>query len=237
VEGDNSREHASLRSREEVEALIESAEDLTSRVARHLKSCGVVADEDELLAFGRQGLVEAAHRFDPDVGQDFRRFAYFRVRGAMLDGVRKMGDWSRRGYERIALLRGATALGEGRDEVDTQKMSASEAAQRLSKHMAAVTTAMTVGVFAEHVHGKDGAIEALDGSASTEDLIAERQMSRLVREAMESLPPPEDEIIRSYYVEGEKMDVIADRLGKSKSWVSRAHTKAIARLGARLRGV
>jgi RNA polymerase sigma factor for flagellar operon FliA len=102
--------------------------------------------------------------------------------------------------------------------------------------VAAVAGAMTLGVFATHAFEGDGTVVALDESASTEDIVADNQMAKLVRKAVENLPPPEDEIIRRYYVAGERMDDIAADLGKSKSWVSRVHTKAIARLGARLRG-
>jgi RNA polymerase sigma factor for flagellar operon FliA len=219
-----------------VEALLVSVEDLIPRIARQLVGSGVAADREELEGYGRQGLVEAAQRFDPARGGDFRRFAYFRVRGSMLDGVRKMGEWSRRGYERVNMLRAAQAMGEGREPEDTSRLSAAEASQRLSKHVAAVAGAMTLGVFATHAFEGDGTVVALDESASTEDIVADNQMAKLVRKAVENLPPPEDEIIRRYYVAGERMDDIAADLGKSKSWVSRVHTKAIARLGARLRG-
>jgi RNA polymerase sigma factor for flagellar operon FliA len=52
-------------------------------------------DCDDLVAFGSQGLVEAAGRFDPARGVSFRSFAYYRIRGAMIDGIRQMGSYSR----------------------------------------------------------------------------------------------------------------------------------------------
>lgn len=236
MEGESSRERESLRSPAEVEALVGSAEDLVPRVARHLVSNGIQADYEELLGYGRQGLVEAAHRFDEEQGLDFRRFAYFRVRGAMLDGIRKMGNWSRRAYERISLMRAATEAGEGRDPEDPAHLTGADAARRLNQHMASVTTAMTLGVFAGAAREGEDDIVALDASASSEELLADEQMARLVRQAVTNLPPPEDEVIRRFYVEGERMDEIAADFGRSRSWVSRVHTKALARLGARLRG-
>lgn len=218
-------------------ALVANSEDLVGKVLGHLRSSGVTADPDELAAFGRQGLVEAAARFDPAQGQDFRRFAYFRVKGAMIDGMRKMGSWSRRGYERIALLRAAQAASEGMggDLGPNGKLAPEEAHQRLHKHMASMVTAMTAGVFADHAFQKDGSVLALDDTVSVEEQVAEKQTAGLVREAIEALPPPEDEVIRRFYVGGEKMDEIADDLGHSRSWVSRVHTRALKRLGARLR--
>lgn len=237
VEGDRSQERPLLRSAEEVEALLASTEDLVGRVLGHLRSSGIRTDPDELRAFGHQGLVEAAQRFDPAEGEDFRRFAYFRVRGSMLDGLRKMGDWSRRGYERISLLRAAGAASEDglADSEDTKRLSARDADERLKKHMASMVTAMSAGVFADHTLQKDGEVVALDRSSSAEELIADKQMCNLVRDAMAALPPPEDEVIARFYVGGERMETIAEDMGRSKSWVSRVHTRALKRLGARLR--
>jgi RNA polymerase sigma factor for flagellar operon FliA len=223
------------RSPEEVHVLFHSADDLVGRVVQHLRASGIHADVNELEAFGRQGLIEAAHRFDADIGGDFRRFAYFRVRGAMLDGLRKMNDWSRRGYERVSLLRKMNDASEAGEPTAAQAVSAAEAAEKLRAHMAAMVTAMTIGVFADHALQNDGVIVPLDGAPNAEEKVADQEMVRIVREAMGSLPPPEDEVIHSYYVCGERMDDIADRMGCSKSWVSRVHSRALKRLGPRLR--
>lgn len=207
------------------------------RIVGHLQNSGIRGDRAELEAYARQGLVEAAQRFDPSVCADFRRFAYFRARGSVLDGMRKMGDWGRRGYERIALLRAANEASAAQSEEvsEVQALKASEADEMLKRHMAAMTTAMTAGVFADHAIASDGEVVAIDDRQSAEDLLADKEMSKVVRTAIEELPPPEDEVVRRFYVEGEKMDLIAQDMGRSKSWVSRVHTKALKRLGARLR--
>jgi len=237
--GPGSQDQPVERSGAEVQALVLGAEDLVGKVYGHLKNSGLNADRDELLAFGRQGLVEAATRFDPTLGEDFRRFAYFRVKGAMLDGVRKMGTWSRRGYERVQMMRAANAArsdSTGEDETSAATLASAEATQRLQKHMAQITTAMTVGLFAEGVKGEGGeVVDAIDASESVEESLSKAQMSQLVREVLTNLPPPEDEVIRRFYVEGEKMDAIAEDFKKSRSWVSRIHSRALKRMGARLR--
>lgn len=225
------------RSIEEVQDLFQATEDLVGRIAHQLRRAGIRVEAAELEAFGRQGLMEAAHRFDPELGGDFRRFAYFRVRGAMLDGLRKMNNWSRRGYERILLLKTLNDTSEGLEEVDTERCASKEAAAKLRTHMASMVTAMTVGVFADHVLQQGGAIVALDGGGNAEDDLSDQQIVMIVREAMGSLPPPEDEVVRRYYVQGERMDEIALVLGCSKSWVSRVHSRALKRLGPRLRSL
>ena len=141
VEATNSQEQLPERTAEEIERLCAESGDLVERVMSHLKQAGIHADWEELRAFGRQGLVEAAVRFDPEQGDDFRRYAYFRVKGAMLDGMRKMSTWSRRGYERIVLLRASNSTTQGLSaEQLGEPPDAQQAAGRLQKHMAAVVT-------------------------------------------------------------------------------------------------
>lgn len=235
--GNSSQEQPEARSAAEVEALLLSSEDLVGRVIGHLQNSGVLGDRAEMEAYARQGLVEAAQRFDSSVCPDFRRFAYFRVRGSVLDGMRKMGNWGRRGYERVALLRAANEASAALSEevTETAALKAREADEMLKRHMAAMAAAMTAGVFADHAIVAGGEVVALDDKQSAEELLVDKQMSTAVRSAILELPPPEDEIVRRFYVEGEKMDLIALDMGRSKSWVSRVHTKALKRLGARLR--
>lgn len=233
VENTPAPEGAAVPSAEE---LYRSAEDLVEKALRRLRADGVHVDEDDLRSCGRQGLLEAAQRFDPGRG-DFRRFAYFRVRGAMIDGIRKMGNWSRRGYERVAMLRGLSTLTEALDQTDASSADSStpdEAAERLRTHMASVVTAMTLGVFAEGASDGEEIIPR-DSGASAEELVGTRQLYSLVRTAVSELPEPEGEIVRRHYIEGEKIDVIATEMGHTKSWASRIHTRAIRRLSTRLR--
>src|SRR6185436_11792944 len=55
---------------------------------------------DDLVGYGHKGLIEAADRFDSKQGVTFTTFAYYRIRGAMLDGLRTMGWYSRSDYAR-----------------------------------------------------------------------------------------------------------------------------------------
>ena len=71
---------------------------LACRLRREL---GLRGELDDLIAFGFGGLLEAQHRFDPTRGIRFQTFAYHRIRGAMLDGVRKMALFPRRAHERF----------------------------------------------------------------------------------------------------------------------------------------
>jgi RNA polymerase sigma factor for flagellar operon FliA len=70
-------------------------------IARKVKrTLGAAIELDDLVGYGSKGLVEAAERFDGRAGVAFTTFAYYRIRGAMYDGIRAMGWYSRADYAR-----------------------------------------------------------------------------------------------------------------------------------------
>lgn len=218
------------------DALVLGNQDLIDRVAAQLRASGIRVDVDELRGFGQQGLLEAADRYAADRGTDFRTFAYYRVRGAMLDGLRKMGSWSRRGYESVQLLRAVHNAGESalEEEGATQHLSPDEAASRLQRHMGRVVAAMTLGVFAEAAF-EGGVPIARDVSQPADEALEEKQLIQLLHTALDELPAEEAEVLRRFYLAGQCLDEVAASLGCSRSWASRLHTRAIHRLGIRVR--
>src|SRR5438309_11308233 len=97
---------------------------------------------------GQQGLLEAARRFDEGRGVSFRRFANYRVRGSMLDGIRKSAPLPRRAHARIRALAAALLVSE-RAAADapsgTLPADPGAADQRLTGQLADMTAAMPVG--------------------------------------------------------------------------------------------
>src|SRR6187551_3436872 len=83
------------------DGLVEKHLPLVQSVARKLKTqITARVDFDDLVGYGSKGLIEAAERFDSKQGVTFTTFAYYRIRGAMLDGMRTMGWYSRADYAR-----------------------------------------------------------------------------------------------------------------------------------------
>ena len=79
--------------------LVEQHLSLVQAIARKVKkTLGTSIEYDDLVAYGSKGLVEAADRFDARPGVAFTTFAYYRIRGAMFDGLRTMGWYSRADY-------------------------------------------------------------------------------------------------------------------------------------------
>ena len=216
--------------------------DLVDLIARQVaRELGRSAEIDDLRAMGHQGLLEAARRFDESRGVTFRRFANYRVRGAMLDGVRKSAPLPRRAHARIRALEAALLLNEtaaedaGNSGLATADPRALE--QKLTEHLADMATAMAVGLLATPAIGDDGEPSALDTSLSPEEAVAEAELRKIVVDALDGLPEDERELVRRHYLEGERFDHVAASLGLSKSWGSRLHTRAVARLTKKLRAL
>jgi RNA polymerase sigma factor for flagellar operon FliA len=215
--------------------------DVVERIAKQVRrSLGHGIELEDLSSFGREGLLEAARRFDPARGVPFRAYATFRIRGAIVDGVRATGRLPRRVHERLSAYGVAAAVSEGaaEDVLGGPEVPATQAdsERALDAHLAAMATAMAVGLVAQRALGDEGEPSAVDGGGTPEDLVARAELLAEVKTAIETLPADEAELVRRHYLGGERFDRVAQDLGLSKSWASRLHTRALGRLSKRLRG-
>jgi len=219
-----------------------SALGLVEIIARQvLRSLGNVAELEDLLSYGQEGLWDAARRFDDARGVPFRGYANFRVRGAIIDGVRASARLSRRTHERLNGLSAAARVSEGaQEDLSAPRPPGSgsaEAEQALGDHLAAMATAMAAGLIARTAHGEAGERTLVDGSEDPEQAYGSAQLQELLRGAIAELPHEEAELVRRHYLEGARFDHVAEALGLSKSWASRLHTRALTRLAKRLRSI
>ncbi len=215
--------------------------ELVEIVARQIRrTVGPGVELDDLLSHGREGLLDAARRYDASRGVPFRAYANFRVRGAIIDGVRAAARLPRRVHERLRALDAAGRVSEGAAEdalgASPPPGSVADAERALERHLAAMATAMAVGLVAEAARGEEGEVTSVDTRQSPEEALASAELLARVRGAIEELPPEEAELVRRHYLNGERFDHVAAELGLSKSWASRLHTRAIGRLSKRLRG-
>jgi RNA polymerase sigma factor for flagellar operon FliA len=177
---------------------------LAGKLQRELSLAG---EKDDLVAFGYGGLLEARQRFDPSRGIRFQTFAYHRVRGAMLDGVRQMARLPRRAHEKIK--------SEASGTVDSLPRPTA-----LDKSFHRMSAMLTMGA----------GLPASNETESPEAKLLRSEGIARVTACLAKLPSRERRVVRAVYFEGRKLDDIAADLGISKSWASRLHTKALAEL-------
>jgi RNA polymerase sigma factor FliA len=193
---------------------------------------------EELVSWGQFGLLLAARRFDPSQEVPFRAFASYRVKGAMIDELRKLSHLPRRVHQRLRML---SAADEYSESAAAEVLSAegipgnrADAQRLLDEHMARMATAMAIGLVGQPAIGDDGQITIADRE-SPEDILELEQLRQLLRAEVNELPEQEAELVRRHYFEGERFDHVAADLGLSKSWASRLHTRAVGRLTKRMR--
>jgi RNA polymerase sigma factor for flagellar operon FliA len=205
------------------------------------RTLGRAAEMDDLISYGQGGLLDAARRYDPSRGVPFRAFANFRIRGAMLDGIRQLSHLPRRVHERLKAFENASLFSEGALEdmnaTPPPGQTPADRERRLVEHLAGMATAIATGLISEAATDDQGAATAMASSQlSPEEHSSRQQLLHMVERAIDTLPEQEAVLIRRHYLEGERFDQVAAELGLSKSWASRLHTRAIGRLTKRLAG-
>ncbi len=223
-------------SRELFESNLSLVDQIASQVIRSVDNR---LELDELRSLGMEGLLAAARRYDPDKGVPFRGYATFRVRGAMIDGVRKNGALPRRTHQKLKALEVGTRFAEDSAEERTTRpppgQTRADAQAALDDYLARVATAMAVGLLATTARIEDGHVVAVSPDEPADDVLAREQMLELIKSQIDKLPHEERELLRRHYFEGERFDQVADELGMSKSWASRLHTRAVGRLTQQFR--
>lgn len=203
-------------------------QELVERIVRKLvRELDLSCEPGDLRAWGHQGVLEAKQRFDAARGVKFSTFAYYRVRGAILDGVRTQGFIKRRAYAKLKAYEAADALSEEYAESNPQAKSMS-------------TDARAADI--EDVLGKISAAYVIAALGQSEDqpsdtpeaLIEAAQNRTVVQDGLATLPDKERHLLEAVYFDGVTIEEAGAQLGLSKSWASRLHAKALSRMRKRL---
>jgi RNA polymerase sigma factor for flagellar operon FliA len=207
--------------------LVEKHLSLVQSIAAKLKrTLGRTIDFEDLVAYGTKGLLEAAERYDPTQGASFVTFAYYRVRGSMLDGLRTMGWYSRADYARYRAEERANEYLQNQSERDT---AAKQAGAKTDASSALESIAEILGgVAAIHITSLEAAATVADEKLPAPDADIQRLQDRArVRKALETLPDKERALMEMYYFGNKNLEECGAALGLSKSWACRLHARAV----------
>jgi RNA polymerase sigma factor for flagellar operon FliA len=194
-------------------------------------------DRDDLFGFGMLGLLAAADSFDAARGLAFSTYAYPRIRGAILDELRR-SDFLPRG--RREFVRDAEAAVERLEQRHGQKPSPEEIARELGCPTEDVDGALLAAASAVQTSLEDGPGEALASmlvDPRCDDPVGSvewEELKLLLIDAIEELPEQEKTVITLYYAEELLLREIAEVLGVTESRVSQIHTRAVYRLNRTL---
>ncbi|UUO23087.1 RNA polymerase sigma factor FliA [Colwellia sp. M166] len=220
-------------------ALLEQHTVLVKRIAYHLLArlpASVIVDD--LIQSGMIGLLEAANNFDNTKGASFETFAGIRIRGAMLDEIRR-GDWvprsvhknSRMISEAIKNLEAAY----GRDVSDIEVAEKLDISINEYHHMLnEVSSGKILGI--DDLGVSEDVIELAHNHQQDEPYanIEHSIFKKSLAECISSLPEREALVLSLYYDEELNLREIGQVLDVSESRVSQIHSQAMHRLKARM---
>ena len=202
-------------------------------------------DQDELYHVGSIGLLDAVDKFDPKRDVQFKTYAEFRIKGAILDELRSMGwvprsvraatnEWSQ-AWRKMTFEHGREPSDhEMAEEMD---MTLDEYHQFIVK--ASPTPLISIEEFKAQSNQEESAslldILSKPGEKDPFDLLSMQQMKNKLAEAVSQLDEREQLILKLYYEEDLNLKEIGEVLGVIESRVSQIRTKIILKLRAKLR--
>ena len=220
--------------------LVEKHASLVKRIAHHLMvrlPASVLVDD--LIQAGMIGLLEAAKNFDGSKGASFETFAGIRIRGAMLDDIRK-GDWTPRSvHKNSRAITEAISLVEKETGADAKDTDVAEQLgvdlKQYHQMLNEVNAGKLVGIedlgVAEDVITTDK-----NKSADTPyDELVQGSFQKALAKAITTLPEREAIVLSLYYDEDLNLREIGEVLSVSESRVSQIHSQAMLKLKAKLR--
>ncbi len=207
---------------------------------------GPALEHDDLLSQAVVGLIDAVDRFDPSRGIKFETYAYYRIRGAVMDMLREL-DWLPRSVrQREGKLADAFAKLEDEfrrpptDEEVAGELSLTVEQLDTLAHEVALQAMQSLDEAISMQNWEAGTLGDIvaDDSASSPEAEVERQAERdLLARAIDALPESERTVISLYYYEGLTLKEVGRVLGVTESRACQIHGKAIIRLRAHVRSV
>ena len=221
------------------DGLVAANANLVKRIAFHLMNrLPPSVQAEDLIQAGMIGLLEAARHYDPSQGASFETYAGIRVRGAMLDEIRR-SDWTPRSVHRKS--REAAEVLRDIEQKGGREAKPQDVAEKLGVNLKAYHTILTESS-AAHVFSFDqpdehtGETLTLPQSAeATPGEQVEYQAFRAaLADCIQHLPERESLVMSLYYDEDLNLREIGDILGVSESRVCQIHGQALTRLKGRL---
>jgi RNA polymerase sigma factor FliA len=188
-------------------------------------------DLDNLESAGVLGLVEAAHRFEPERGVQFKTYAYPRIRGSILDELRRNCPLPQQMLQQMARVR--EAYEELPPPVTTAALAAATGLSEVEISDCLAALRMTRWLSWEEYGEPIGT--RLDDPRRPDRLVEKEEQKRLLTEALSALEERERMIVTLYYLEDLRLKEIAEVLKLSESRVSRLLNAALFHLGEYMR--
>jgi RNA polymerase sigma factor for flagellar operon FliA len=214
---------------------------VSAAVARLAMSLPDHVDRDDLNSVGLMGLLQALRNFNPACGTSFESYARMRVRGAMLDELRRM-DWMPRTiHEKARKLQNAMIQLEqkfGKTPTDAQmaralKVSVPAYLEMLDEVRPAAFVCLDAVISADDSEG--GSLHEVVGNAAAINPVEQasgQELKHLIFERLKELPDIQRKVLALYYTEDMNLREIAEAFNLTESRICQIHAQAILAIRA-----
>ena len=197
---------------------------------------GYNVEYEDLVSYGIFGLIDAIDKFDMTKDVKFETYASLRIRGAILDQIRKM-DWIPRTVrqkqkkmdEAIKAVEARTGRTASDEEIAAE-LGLSEDELLGWQSQLKVTNVVSLNEYVEQ--GTEPVMETRGNShfIQPEEMVEQNELKEMLEKAMEQLTEKESKVILLYYYEEMTLKEISRVLEVSESRVSQLHTKALSKM-------
>lgn len=223
------------------ELQVEDYAPLVKRIAHHLMArMPASVQVEDLISAGMIGLLEASQKYDASRGASFETYAGIRIRGSMVDEMRR-GDWAPRSVHRNS-RRVTEAITQvearlGRDATDAEV--AQELGVDSDEYFKMLKDSSSCRLFSYEESFGDDDFQIESGSVSAPFVnpfegLSRDAMKQSLAEAITELPERERLVLALYYDEELNLKEIGQVIGVSESRVSQIHSQAALRLRSKL---
>ncbi len=197
---------------------------------------GYNVEYDDLVGYGIFGLIDAIDKFDVNKDVKFETYASLRIRGSILDQIRKM-DWiprtvrqkQKKIYEAIRKIETATGRTATDEEIAKELQVSGDELLNWQSQLK-VTNMVSLNEYVEQ--GMEPVMDARGNShfIQPEDSVAQEELKKVLEQSLEVLTEKERKVITLYYYEDLTLKEISNILEVSESRISQLHTKALAKM-------
>lgn len=220
-------ELAKLKHRDELIAqYMPYAASIAGRVCQTLSSA---VDYEDVLCNARLGLLEAAKRFDEAENVDFRTFAYYRIKGAIYDGLRRSGWLPRTLYAKLKFEEAANEYLQHKSDTAVKSVDFN------AEDEAAETVNSLASIYIISLDAQEDLDIADEHAVDVEQRSEFAEVRHYMRDAIGTLPEKEKQLVKMYYFQNKTLEEIGEKLSLSKSWTSRLHARALSLLFKRIK--